>query len=293
MKRILISLAILIGMASGASAQLLWKVTPPTESGRPSYLFGTHHVAPISVLDSVPGLADAIASVDMVYGEMDMAQAQAPQSQQIIMSAAMAPSDSMLTMVLTPAQLDSANAVIKKYMGPMADINQMAPLKPAMVSTMLAMIQAQQQFPDFNPAHQLDAEIQTRAIAAGKKVGGLETVEQQASILFGMPIAQQAEQLMEAVRQDEFALDFSRRLAKAYLSGDLDAMLSLMEDPVMGMGETSERLISTRNLNWVKVMAGLLPTASVLIAVGAGHLPGDKGLISLLRNEGFTVEPVK
>ena len=40
-------------------------------------------------------------------------------------------------------------------------------------------------------------------------------------------------------------------------------------------------------------MAGLLPTASVLIAVGAGHLPGDKGLISLLRKEGYTVTPVE
>lgn len=40
-------------------------------------------------------------------------------------------------------------------------------------------------------------------------------------------------------------------------------------------------------------MAGLLPAASVLIAVGAGHLPGEKGLISLLRQKGYTVEPVE
>ncbi len=40
-------------------------------------------------------------------------------------------------------------------------------------------------------------------------------------------------------------------------------------------------------------MAGLLPSASVLIAVGAGHLPGEKGLISLLRKEGYSVEAVK
>jgi uncharacterized protein YbaP (TraB family) len=31
---------------------------------------------------------------------------------------------------------------------------------------------------------------------------------------------------------------------------------------------------------------------SVVVAVGAGHLVGKKGLISLLRKEGYSVDPV-
>ncbi|MCM1163341.1 MAG: TraB/GumN family protein [Muribaculaceae bacterium] len=293
MKRFILSLIIAVAVVSTASAQLLWKITPPGADAPTSYLFGTHHVAPISVLDSVPGFTEALKAVDQVYGEMDMTSAQTSQAQQIIMTAGMAPADSLLTMVLTPAQQDSVNTVIKKYMGAMADISQMAPLKPAMVSTVLAMLQAQQQFPDFNAAQQIDGEIQVRAKAVGKTVAGLETVEQQASLLFGSPILKQAEELMEAVRHDGMALDFSRRLAQAYLQGDLNAMLQLMEDPNFGMAEASDSLIRTRNLNWMKVIAALLPTASVLIAVGAGHLPGEDGLISLLRKEGFNVTPVK
>lgn len=87
---------------------------------------------------------------------------------------------------------------------------------------------------------------------------------------------------------------WQKKLAKAYLAGDLNQMLELMEDPASGSSdEWSERMINRRNANWARIMAGLLPSASVLIAVGAGHLPGEKGLISLLRKEGYSVEAVK
>ncbi len=48
-----------------------------------------------------------------------------------------------------------------------------------------------------------------------------------------------------------------------------------------------------RNQNWVKKLKDLLPKKSLVIAVGAGHLPGVKGVINLLRNEGYNVTPVK
>ena len=292
MKKIFLTLLLIAACVTTADAQLLWKISG-NGLERPSYILGTHHIAPASVLDSIDGFAAALASVDRVDGEMDMAAAQTPAAQQMLMAAGMAPSDSTLTKLFTPAQLDSINTVLRRYMGPMAEIRQMDALKPTMVSTVMAMMQAQQQFPGFNPAQQLDLVVQQRGAAAGKQIGGLETVQEQASLLFGTPIIEQAEQLMDAVRHDATALEFAQKLAKAYMAGDLDAMLSLMEDPATGMGTSADRLINTRNANWVRVMAGLLPAASVLIAVGAGHLPGDKGLISLLRSEGYNVDPVK
>lgn len=290
MKKLLIALLALVGAATGADAQLLWKISG-NGLDRPSYLFGTHHLAPVSVIDSVPGLNRAIATVDAVYGEMDMEKANKPENQQKMMMLAMAPADSLLTMVLTPAQIDTLSTVMAKYLGPMVDAAQFAPFKPAMLTTTLSVLQAKRNFPSFDPMQQLDYVIQQRAAKAGKRVDGLETVEQQASLLFGTPILEQAEQLMEAIRMDDKSMEFSTRLATAYLHGDLEGMLALIEDSDLGAGEASDRLINTRNANWVRFMAGFLPTASVLIAVGAGHLPGDKGIISLLRKEGYEVTP--
>ena len=292
MKKFLTSILLVALTAISSNAQLLWKISG-NGLEKPSYLFGTHHVAPISVLDSVPGFNEALSSAEKVYGELIMSEAQSPAAQQLMMSAAMAPQDSTLTAVLTAAQTDSLNTMLQKYMGPMVSAAQFAPMKPAIVSTVVAMVQAQSAFPDFNQQEQLDSEIQKRGAAAGKEIGGLETMEIQCQALFGSPILEQANDLMDPVRNDGKSVEMAHRLANAYLAGDLSEMLSIIEDPTFGSSEGTERLINKRNANWVRVMAGLLPTASVLIAVGAGHLPGDKGLISLLRKEGYTVTPVE
>ncbi|MDE7146531.1 MAG: TraB/GumN family protein [Duncaniella sp.] len=292
MKKLFISLFTIAIAAIGCNAQLLWKVSG-NGIEKPSYIFGTHHIAPISILDDVKGFNEALASVDKVYGELVMSEMTSPEAQQTMITYAMASQDSTLTTILTPAQADSLTAVLRKYMGPMVEAANFDPMKPAMVGTALAMVQSQVAFPNFNPQEQLDTEIQKRPAAACKEVGGLETMEDQCKALFGSSILEQANDLMDAVRHDDKAIEMAQKLADAYLAGDLQQMLSVIEDPTFGTGDGTERLLNQRNANWVRVMAGLLPTASVLIAVGAGHLPGDKGLISLLRNNGYTVTPVK
>ena len=106
MKKLLLSILVASIGTFVSNAQLLWEVTGNGLS-KPSYLFGTHHIAPVSVMDSVPGFASALASADKVYGEMVMSEAQTPKSQQVMLTYAMAPQDSTLTSVLSAAQLDS------------------------------------------------------------------------------------------------------------------------------------------------------------------------------------------
>lgn len=292
MKKLLFTIisVMLLGYSS-AEAQLLWKISG-NGLEKPSYIFGTHHMAPTSVLDSVPGFNDALASVDKVYGEMVMADAMSPESQQMMMMAAIAPQDSTLNAVLSPAAIDSLNNILAKYLGPQMTAAALNPMKPAMVSTLLAAAQTQAAFPQYNAAQQLDSEIQSRATAIGKEVGGLETMADQCQALFGGSILAQANDLMQAVRNDGIATDIVKQLANAYLAGDLQAMLDIMENPATGFNdEQADRMINRRNADWMRVLAGMLPAMSILIAVGAGHLPGDKGLISLLRREGYTVEP--
>ena len=59
------------------------------------------------------------------------------------------------------------------------------------------------------------------------------------------------------------------------------------------MEKYADLLLYNRNRNWVKKLETLLPMEKLVIAVGAGHLPGDKGLINLLRKAGYKVEPVR
>lgn len=290
MKRLVLAILSILLCILMLRADLFWRVEGPGIKS-PSYIFGTHHVAPVALLDSIDGFDEALASVDAVYGELDMARMMTPAAQQQMMGAAMAPQDSLLTMVLTPAQVDSLDVILKKYLGPMVSAQAFAAMKPAMVQTVLTMTMNQKFFPGFNAAEQLDAMIQQRARQAGKTVGGLETLDDQCVALFGAPITRQAKDLMEVVADDDKASESAHRLADAYLSGDLDAMFAMINEEMDD--ETALRMIYNRNDNWVGIIAGRMTSTPTMYVVGAGHLPGQRGLIEQLRAKGFTVNPVK
>lgn len=292
MKQVFLLFLSFMLLTGSSSAQLLWRVTPPGCDDKPSYVFGTHHLVPTAFLDSVKGFDEALASVDAVYGEIDMTAMADPANLKIMMDMAAAPADSTLTKLLTHEQLDSLQKICDKYLGgvPYGSLDAM---KPAMISNMISIVQTQSQLVMDGYTIPLDDEIQRRARAAGKNVAGLETIEQQSKALFGYPIIDQAADLMELIRSDEESLVMIKRLTDAYLSGDLHEILAVIESPASGMSDKdADRLINSRNADWLRILAGLLPTASIMIAVGAGHLPGEKGILEGFRRLGFNVEPV-
>lgn len=291
MKRISLIIAIL-SLAFGVNAQLLWKVTG-NGATKPSYLFGTHHIAPVSVIDSVPGLMDALMAADELYGEVDMAKMAEPATQMQMASKMMAPADSTLSKVLTADDLAAIDNLFKSYGLPYTT-SQLEVMKPAAVANIITLIMAQAANPGFNPNAQIDMTMQVRAKENGKPVKGLETVESQLDILFGSPIAEQAKSLMETVRDPEKNMKAAVAMTNAYLAGNLTELDRMMHDPEIGMDAAeASRLIYDRNSAWVEFLIGVLPTASVIAVVGAGHLPGEKGVINLLRKAGFSVEPVE
>lgn len=60
---------IFICVALSANAQLLWKVSGNGLSS-PSYIMGTHHLAPLSIKDGITGLQKAMDETQQVYGEL-------------------------------------------------------------------------------------------------------------------------------------------------------------------------------------------------------------------------------
>ena len=296
MKKTALIIATLIMGISSANAQLLWRVSGNNAKGD-SYLFGTHHMAPASVMDSIKGFTPALASVEEMYGEVEMPEnPQSPEMVQLTMKYASAPADSTLTKVLTAAQLDSLNTLLASYTGGMLNAKQLNAFKPSMVSTQLAMLQSAKNFPDFNPMQQLDTQIQQRAAAANLPVKGLETMEEQFDILMNAPIMDQVDDLMEAVRNDSKSGEKAKKLADAYMTENLDAISEvLFKDEDMDPDDPMfKRLFDNRNASWVKKLTtDILPSSKVFVAVGVGHLVGDKGLIKALQEAGYTVTPVK
>lgn len=280
-------------LPTGANAQLLWEVSG-NGAKESSYLFGTHHIAPATMMDSVKGMKDAMKGVDKVYGEVVMSELLAPQAQMgLATKYLMAPADSTLSKVLSVEQLDSVNNLLGRLSGGAANVSMLEVMKPALVSAQLLILENMKMFPDFNPQQQLDGMIQDFATAAGIPIGGLETPEDQMVLLYGKPISIQADELMKGIREFDDEAEKAKKLAAAYVGQDFDALAELFKIEEDAESESMKELLYDRNDSWMKIIKSKLPEESMFIAVGAGHLVGDHGLIQQLRQAGYTVTPVK
>ena len=87
----------------------------------------------------------------------------------------------------------------------------------------------------------------------------------------------------------------SSALVEAYMAQDLSKLESIITDPDLGGGDddSMDDLLYNRNRAWTAKLAGMMPERACLVCVGAGHLPGPQGLLQLLRDRGYTVDPVQ
>ena len=279
-------------IATAAHSQLLWKVTD-NNSGKTSYVFGTHHFAPLSMLDSIKGLDAALQNADKVYGELDMQAAMDPSALMGMQQMMMAPADSTIDKVLTTKQLADLNMAWAKYGTDQIPLNALYVLKPAGLSTQLAALMSAKVLPDINVGQGIDNELQVRARKAGKQVAGLETMEFQTNMLLGDPISKQAEDLVETIEDIDAEAGKLVRLTNAYLAQNYKDIETICAESVLKNPESAEKMIISRNNNWMKQLEPEMKNTNLLVVVGAGHLVGDKGILNQLKQAGYTVTPVK
>lgn len=291
MKKMILMFVVIV-FSFDVNSQLLWKISGNGLS-RPSYLFGSHHVAPASILDSISGLKGALESCEVIYGEVKKSEMTDADLQYKTMLCATAPSDSTLDKVLSDAEYAFVDAIVRKYTRGAVDLRSMSKMKPAMVSTFIALMQARSVFPNYNQEQQIDVLLQSRAETMGLASDGFETVDFQLRLMFGDPITKQAEDLLDALSKEIKMAEYAHRLAHAYMSQDIDEMWRLCIDEDMGLDDVEmDKMIYSRNAVWVDKLQHVMPRKPVFVCVGAGHLPGERGMLALLHNAGYIVMPM-
>lgn len=293
MKRF-ITLVLLIAVTLGAQSQLLWKISG-NGLQQPSYIFGTYHLSPLSIKDSIASLPQAMQDIRQVYGELVMADMMKPEFLAQMQQQTMLPNDTTLKSLFTPEEFEVVSRAVTEYL--QVDIALLDRMKPAALFQQLTVLFYMKHTPGYNPQEQLDASFQQEATEQGKKVGGLETAQSQVDILFNKPLHRQAEDLYCFVSDPDKVERQVKEIIAAYTAQDLDKMLQLMEekegtscDPTP---EEMAQLLYDRNQAWVKQMPAIMQTAPTLFVVGAGHLPGEQGVLALLKAQDYTVEPMK
>lgn len=281
-------------MTLNTNAQLLWKISGKGLT-KPSYIIGTHHLATLSILDSIVNIRKVLKETEQVYGEVVMKDMLAPETMGEVQKAITITNDSTLNKLFTPEDYLKVQSFCQENL--MFDIAQTPKIKPAYLLNNSAIAIYIKKVGQFKMNEQLDSFFQEQAITMNKKVGGLETYKFQFNILFNTPLKRQAEQFMCLLKHLDEAVTSLQNLTTAYMKQDLNEMMRINKKKLNDACDYSESeediMIYNRNKNWVEQFPQIMQEGSTLFAVGALHLPGEKGVLTLLKAKGYKVEPLK
>ena len=265
---------------------LLWQISGNGLT-KPSYLYGTIHMICKDDASLGDSLISAIQRSDRVYFEVDMDN---------LMEMLSAFKDFKMRNDTTLADLLSKEDYekVKEYMGRKSGLlpfSQLETYKPMLASSLLM-----ESGIGCEESVAMEQLILEEAKKNKKRVDGLETMSYQASIFDSIPYKLQAEQLLKYVNDSGSKSESDKQfeeMIEAYKAQDIEKLGEFVQTEDGGLGNYEDILIYNRNRNWVEKLKKIMPEKSLTIAVGAGHLAGEKGLIKLLRKAGYTVKPVK
>jgi hypothetical protein len=192
-----------------------------------------------------------------------------------------------LSDVIGRERFDALAAALGTYQVPVDFINRMKPWAAMMTLST----------PPPVTGFYMDLSLSLRASGSGLKVVGLETLEQQLSFLENMPMDMQLSLLDQAIDEFDMVAQAHDQMVEAYLQNDLASLQALSEEQMLEVGEAEKDYfmqagILARNHRMAESLLPHLAAGRVFAAVGALHLYGNEGLVSLLRKQGLELKPL-
>lgn len=283
LKRLSIALLLLLFITPAIAQQqkkdytLLWRISGKGLS-KPSYLFGTMHVKDKRAF----GFSDSV----MLAIQNSSAFALEVQPDTLIktMFSKFSSRDSSrsLRKWLSPTEYAKLAKRFKQKKG-----YDMGDMDPAGLESAL---RPEHDKPDDKPAV-VDAYLYGVARHLGKEVYGLENTAEQFDSYFGVRsnIKERVAGLVEEDKAGETSyLNGIDQMIRVYGEGNIDHIASFLSDEQLNDSD-----LVARNKVMFNSIVSHIHNQTMFSAVGAAHLPGQNGLISLLRKAGYTVNPVK
>ena len=278
-------LAAVVGFAAAGEAPakfskgLLWKIEKT--STRSSYVFGTIHLDDARVTDLPAPVKETFARSKSFTMEMIIDEA----STQKFAASMLLDDGSDLKVLLGEPLYTKTTEAMREY-GMPSEIT--ARFKPW--ALMLTLI-----LPKVRQGVIVDDVLYQQALQQNKSVHQLEGVEEQISVFDGLPMEIQVGLLKQTVDHRDLIPGMIEKSIQAYLKRDIGAMWvinnSMMEDEAdKSLNEAFlQRVLYDRNKRMAGRIQPLLAEGGAFIAVGALHLYGEKGVLSLLQSSGYRV----
>ncbi len=261
---------------------LLWEISG-NGLAKPSYLFGTFHLLCKDDINISNACKQAVANSHEVYLELDMDDPSTLMQGMMLMNMK---NGKKLKDLYSPEAYKRVIQYFKDSLN--TPIGMFQSMKPFFLMALL--------YPKMMPCDEvsgIETAIMDIAKEQDKEIKGLETMAMQASVFDSIPYEKQAEELLQSIDSMDKARHYFAVMNKAYKNQHIEEIERLMNDTEYGMQENQDVLLDKRNLNWVGQLKTIMKAKPVFVAVGAGHLIGEKGLISLLRKEGYMIRPLE
>lgn len=267
--------------ANNDNNSLLWEVSG-NGLKKNSYLFGTFHLLCKSDINFSSQLKAATGNADKIYMELDMDDPSVLMGGLLMMNMK---EGKKLKDLYTEAEYNKLSNYFKDSLH--VPVSFLQNTKPYFLVAML--------YPKMMPCKTVsgvEEELMKLAKTQQKEIKGLETMEFQAAVFDSIPYSEQAKELLKSIDSMTVYKKYFDTMVNVYKSQELEKIERLFSQSEFGMEEHQDILLDDRNKNWVGQLKTIMLKESVFVAVGAGHLVGNKGLIALLKKEGYTVRPL-
>lgn len=265
---------------------LLWEVSG-NDLDDPSYLFGTIHMICPDDYFWNDQFEVAFDNTTQLYLEIDMSD---PQVMLKMQMAAQNTTGEKWTKHLTKEQIKAIAKVMSDKFGVDEEMFNGEVLDNFSLLTVYQLLALQSLSCEIPESY--DMNVLTKAQKAKKKVFGLESIEDQLKIFEEMDTEKFLEGIIEQIDNPNKGSEQFDEMIVAYKDQDVQKLFDIIsESPdIESMGSA---VLDDRNVKWIPVIEKAMKDTPTFFAFGAGHLMGELGVINLLREQGYTVKPVK
>ena len=263
-------------------SSLLWKIDGPGVK-KGCFLFGTMHLIEKDYFVFPKSLQQIVKKTGVLIMELNGTPKQATVKSSLQLQVGSffdfftkEQSDSIVRWAAANLHMDSSNFC-----------TFIQPMKPFVMAQLMAQIQFKKSVESY------EMTFENLAKNEGIPIVGLETVEEQLKFIDQLPIATQVSMVMETIRLGDKSHAKLIELEQTYQSQNIDALHQLMQDETGIVATEQTTLVDNRNANWIPKIEKFIQKDRTFIAVGAGHLGGEKGIIRLLQAKGYRVTPIE
>lgn len=265
----------------------VWKI-----SNDDNYLFlgGTIHLLSEEDYPLPQAFEIAFSSADELFFETDIESMKLPQNQMKLIPVFMFSDSRTLRGELSSSVYSQLESFLAGRGIPIANFNKFT---PAGISLTLTILELQRlgAVDASGVANGVDQYYSKRGAAADKKMGSLESIDDQISFLQRMN-EEDSDQIVKSSLRDLAKMEsLWKQMLTAWRTGDLQALEELGVKPMQEFPRLFKFLIVQRNDNWLKKIKPMMDTPEIeFVLVGAMHMVGSDGLLEQLRMSGFQVE---